>query len=65
MNGLCDFSCVSLFSRSLDLWDKLTLDLLCFDPTARKVCDILWRDVCVAMDVMDVMDCALYVCYFY
>jgi hypothetical protein len=32
------------FRAVLDLWDKLTLDLLCFDATARKVCDILWRD---------------------
>jgi serine/threonine protein kinase len=32
------------FRAVLDLWDKLTLDLLCFDSTARKVCDILWRD---------------------
>jgi len=32
------------FRHVLDLWDKLALDLLCPDPIARKVCDILWKD---------------------
>eukprot|EP01126_Amoeba_proteus_P039237 TRINITY_DN4126_c0_g1_i10.p1 TRINITY_DN4126_c0_g1~~TRINITY_DN4126_c0_g1_i10.p1 ORF type:complete len:649 (+),score=115.93 TRINITY_DN4126_c0_g1_i10:913-2859(+) len=32
------------FRAILDSWDALTMDLLCPDPLARKVAELLWKD---------------------